>query len=198
MNGTKDGPMKKQCALLLLAVILFGLLPVTPAAAASAWSRPERVGVALYGGGSYNPMDGPNYALLSAHLLYDYDAIWFHRAPEPLRFKIEANLGVADIETSTRLVVAAGAMALIYGEGLATSTFRPYAEAGIGLIYTDFQVYGQGLRLNFNPRFGLGCDFGPNGRPWYAAVHAHHVSNCGFNEDNVGINAVMLQLGRTF
>ncbi|HAD05332.1 MAG TPA: acyloxyacyl hydrolase [Desulfuromonas sp.] len=198
MNCTMDGPMKQLCVLLLFALILVGLIPAAPAAAESAWSQPERVGFALYGGGSYNPVAGPNYVLLSGMLLYDYDAIWFHRAPDPLRFKVEANLGVAESESSTRLVAAAGAMALIYGEGLATSSFRPYAEAGIGLIYTDFQVYGQGFRLNFNPRFGFGCDFGHNGRPWYAAVHAHHVSNSGLDEENRGINAVMLQLGRTF
>ncbi len=191
-------PRKNRYVFLFLAVGLLGLISAAPAAAASDWSQPERRGIALYGGGSYNPDDGPTYALLSAHLLYDYDAIWFHRAPDPLRFKVEANLGVAEIESSTRLVAAAQMMALIYAEGLSTSTFRPYAEAGIGLIYTDFQVYGQGLRLNFNPRFGLGCDFGRNGRPWYVAVHAHHVSNSGLDENNVGINAVMLQLGRAF
>lgn len=190
--------MKQLCILILFGMGLFCLFPVTPVAAESAWSQPERMGLALYGGSSYNPQDGPTYALLSACLLYDYDAIWFHRAPDALRFKVEANLGVADIETSTRLVAAAQMMALIYAEGLATPSFRPYAEAGIGLIYTDFQVYGQGLRINFNPRFGFGFEFGSNGRPWYAAVHAHHVSNSGLNEENRGINSVMLQVGRYF
>jgi len=194
-----DLSMKAQRTLLVVLLFLTCMVPmVAGAAEADGWGNPERFGLALYGGSSYNPQDGPTYALLSACLLYDYDAIWFHRAPDALRFKVEANLGVADIETSTRLVAAAQMMALLCAERLATPAFRLYAEAGIGLIYTDFQVYGQGLRVNFNPRFGFGFEFGRNGRPWYAAVHAHHVSNGGLNEENVGINSVLLQVGRYF
>lgn len=191
--------MQRGRALGLLGLVLLCLVPAAGGAAESGgWGNPERLGVALYGGPSYDPGDGPNYALVSLSVLYDYDAIWFHRAPEPLRFKLEADLGVAEIESSTRLVATAGMMALYYAEGMATPSFRPYAEAGIGLIYTDFQVDGQGLRLNFNPRAGVGCEYGANGRPWYVAVHAHHVSNGDLHDENRGINAVLLQFGRTF
>ena len=182
--------------LFLIAVLLSGaLLPLS--ACATGWGEPERVGLAAYGGMGYDPGNEVRWALLSVSALYDYDAIWFHRAPDPLRFKVEGNLGVGGPDEA-RLVAAAGIMALYYLDGLSSARFRPYGEAGIGLIYTDFQVPEQGLRLNFNPRAGLGCEFGGTGRPWFAAVHLHHLSNGDLHSDNRGINSVLLQLGRAF
>lgn len=186
--------LRMQWRLLLLGLVLF-CLPL-PARAASAWSTPQRVGIALDNGRSYNP-GGIDFHLVQLSVLYDYASIWGHRAPKALSFKLDASLGVAHYQ-STRLVTAAGMMARYYLDRWAGPSFRPYAEAGIGLIYTDFQVPKQGLRLNFNPRFGVGAEFGGPDRPWYAALQGHHLSNAHLRHDNRGINSVFLELGRYF
>ncbi len=149
-------------------------------------------------GKTYSPNNDVDFALVSAVALFDYDRVWPHRAPEPLRFKVEASLG-ATSAPSSRALISANMLALYFLDGLATALLRPYAEAGIGLIYTDFQVDGQGLRVNFNPQAGVGTEIkGGDGPPWYAAIRLHHISNGGLHHDNRGINAVVLQLGRFF
>lgn len=181
--------------LALLALLL--LACAAPLRAESPWLQPERRTLGLSGGLSYDPGNSLRYYLLSAAAVYDYDRIWWHAAPEALRFKLEADLGVGTLE-SARGVASLGMLALYYLEPLTGESLRPYAEAGIGLIYTDFQVHDQGLRVNFNPRFGVGTEFGGHGRPWFAALRAHHLSNGDLHRDNRGINAVLLQVGRTF
>lgn len=183
---------------LMLSVILLVALPAA-AFDFAALGQPQRRGLALYHGVSYNP-DGVSFHLLSLSALYDYRQIWEHDAPLPLRFKLEAGLGLAQVDgrDELRLVAAGGVMARYNFAGLAQPHWLPYAEAGIGLIYTDFQVEGQGLRLNFNPRLGVGCNFGGQERQWFAAVHAHHLSNAQLHSDNRGINSILLQFGRYF
>jgi len=182
-------------------LLVLGSAAMTPgkAIAASPLLEPERVGLALDCGQSYSP-NGVRYYLLTLSGLYDYSAVWHHAAPAALRFKLDASLGVAegDAVAGTRGIAAAGFMALYYLDRWGGGDWRPYGEAGIGLIYTDFQVKDQGLRINFNPRFGIGCEFGGPGRPWFAAVHAHHVSNGHLHRDNRGINSVVFELGHYF
>ncbi|BCR03202.1 hypothetical protein DESUT3_02710 [Desulfuromonas versatilis] len=146
----------------------------------------------------YDPGADIEFVQLNGFALFDYDAIWPHRAPEPLRFKLEGNLG-ATTSPRTRALVSANMLALYFLDGFRGATFRPYAEAGIGLIYSDFRVKGQGLRVNFNPQAGLGAelDWG-SGPPGYVAVRLHHVSNGGLHEDNRGLNSVLLQFGWFF
>ena len=186
--------MKCWRPLLLGLVLLLGL--PGGALAASAWSSPQRVGLALYNGVSYNP-GAIRFHLVEASVVYDYASIWGHRAPKALSFKVDAGLGVAHYQ-STRLVAATGVMARYYLDAWAGPSFRPYGEAGIGLIYTDFQVPKQALRVNFNPRFGLGAEFGGPSRSWYAALQGHHLSNGHLRHNNRGINSVFFELGRYF
>ena len=144
---------------------------------------------------TYDPNNDVDFVLLSGAALLDYERIWPHRAPEPLRFKVEGSAGLTTAPR-TRAVVSANIMALYFLQRWETPTVRPYAEAGIGLIYTDFQVDGQGLRVNFNPQAGVGAelDLG-NAGPWFVAVRAHHVSNGNLYKDNRGINSVVMQIG---
>lgn len=180
---------------LVLGVFFAGAAPLH---AASPWTEPERRTLGAVTGLSYDPGNSLRYYLVNGAVVYDYDRIWGHRAPETLRFKLDADLGVATLDDQPRGVASVGMQALYYLEGLGGAAFRPYAEAGIGLIYTDFQVHDQGLRLNFNPRFGVGAEFGGPQRPWFAALRMHHLSNGKLYRDNRGINAVLLQVGRTF
>jgi hypothetical protein len=169
---------------------------------ALSWAADEYVPTRYGMGGNlglvYDPGGDYDFVQLNGFALFDYDAVWPHRAPEALRFKVEANAG-ATVEPRVRAIVSANMLALYYFDFWRTANLRPYGEAGIGLIYTDFQVKGQGLRVNFNPQLGIGTEIGcGNGPPWFAALRLHHVSNAGLHKDNRGINSVVLQVGFFF
>jgi lipid A 3-O-deacylase len=177
---------------ILLAILLPGL----------SWAADEHVPTRYGMGGNfglvYDPGGNYDFVQVNGFALFDYDAVWPHRAPEALRFKVEANAGVT-VEPRVRAIVSANMLALYYFDGLRTATFRPYGEAGIGLIYTDFQVDGQGLRVNFNPQLGIGAEIERGGGPpWFAALRLHHISNAGLHKDNRGINSLVFQVGFYF
>ncbi len=160
---------------------------------------PTKYGLGLTYGHSYDP-DEDDLSWLQAYgvALFDYDTIWPHAAPEPLRFKVEASAGVT-VDDDTRAIMSANIMALYFLEGLTVGNWRPYVEAGVGVIYTDFQVDGQGLRINFNPQLGVGTEYTcPEGIDWFLALRAHHISNSGLDDDNRGINSVTFTIGRFF
>lgn len=158
---------------------------------------PTRIGFSAVGGTSYNP-GGLGLWLANGSLLFDYERVWRHPAPEPLRFKVEGNLGFATGEESGS-IASANVLALYYLDALETPVLRPYVEAGIGAIYTDFRVEDQGQRVNFNPQAGIGTEFATGrGGTWFAAIRLHHVSNGGIDSDNRGINSLLFQVGRYF
>ncbi|MCA1797179.1 MAG: acyloxyacyl hydrolase [Geobacteraceae bacterium] len=161
-------------------------------------STPQHVGVGVTPGASYDPSPTFAFALLHGMAVYDYEDIMGHPAPEALRFKFEGNIGLSD-HSQPRLLASANIFAQYYLRGLAYGALHPYIEGGVGLIYTDFQVKDQGLRLNFNPQAGIGAEWHTaHGTRWYTALRAWHVSNGGLHHDNRGINAVTLQCGRIF
>lgn len=159
--------------------------------------------VTRYGGGltvgnSYDPSSDLTWIQGTFVALYDYDSVWPHRAPEPLRFKVEAQAG-ASVRDDIRTIASINMYAHYYLNRLTAGAWRPYVDAGIGLIYTDFQVEGQGLRINFNPQFGIGTEYTvSSGTIWFAGFRAHHISNGGLDDDNRGINSLALTLGRYF
>lgn len=158
----------------------------------------ESSGMAVIFGSSYDPEPTFAFTQLSLMALYDYEQIMPHRAPEPLRIKFEGSVGLAD-DSRKRLLVSANFFALYYLRKLENKTFRPYIEAGAGIVYSDFQVDGQGLRLNFNPQAGIGTEWlSATGVRWYSALRAYHVSNSELHRDNRGINAVIWMLGMYF
>ncbi len=139
-----------------------------------------------------------DWLLLSYQTVYDYSDVWVHPTPENLKIKFEAAVGCR-LRTSVRTVASVGMFAHYYLKWLETDRFRPFIDGGIGIIYTDFQRPHQGLRWNFNPRFSIGTDIKRDGKPpYYIALRAHHVSNAGIDEDNVGINSVLLVIGKYF
>ncbi len=159
---------------------------------------PEKTGMALVLGTSYDPQPTFGFTQVSLMALYDYEQIVPHRAPEDLRFKLEVSLGLAN-DSRPRVLMSGNFFALYFLRGFESGSFRPYLEAGAGLVYSDFQVYGQGLRINFNPQAGVGAEWQtPDNRSWYGAVRAYHISNSGLHRDNRGINAVSIQLGIYF
>ncbi len=159
---------------------------------------PPRYGLGLSLGFAYNPSDARNFINISGFALYDYEDIWPHRAPEQLRFKLEASIG-GTLRSDTDFMASAGFLALYYFDGLRTGLLRPFGEAGVGLIYTDYKVRKQGSRLNFNPQAGLGLDITPESGPdFWTSIRLHHLSNAGLKKDNRGVNSLVLQAGIYF
>lgn len=157
---------------------------------------PNRYGLALFFANTYKPVNDIGMVMATGIALLDYEKVWHHKAPEPLRFKVELSAGSATRDKSG--FVGSANMFALYYLGRPTS-FRPYVEAGIGVIYTSFRVEGQGLRFNFNPQLGVGTEFSTgDGSTYFAAARLHHISNGGLHHDNRGINSVALQLGRLF
>lgn len=180
----------------VLSIILLFSLPL------ALWANdeivPTRFGTGLNYGLVYDPGNEIDFIQVSFFALFDYDAVWFHRAPEALRFKVEGVAG-ATVTPWVRGMASINMLALYFLDPLRGKSLRPYIEGGIGIIYNDFQVDGQGLRFNFNPQAGIGTelDLGRAGT-WFAAVRAHHVSNGGLHKDNRGLNSVLFGVGRFF
>lgn len=182
-----------------IVFIMLLLLPVLVSAEEGGFSAPERRSLGLTLGHSYDPSPTFGFLQITGVLQYDYDRVWPHRAPEPLYFKVEASLGLADYSDNASLITSANMLAQYYFRDVGSSQIRPYIEAGIGLIYTDFKVEGQGLRFNFNPQAGLGCDFRTKGgEDYFVNIRLHHLSNGDLYHDNRGVNAMLFQLGRWF
>ncbi len=193
---------KDGIILILMCAVFFSSGAFLPgkvrAEDAAAKHVPTRYGMAVTGGNSYTPENDISFVLLSGFALFDYESVWGHKAPEPLRFKVETSVGTTT-RPDRKLMTSANIFALYYLKRLAFKTFRPYVEGGIGLIYTDFQVDGQGLRVNFNPQVGIGTEFTVGSdTTCLAGLRLHHISNGGLNHDNTGINSVTLTLGRFF
>lgn len=182
----------------ILVSLLLGIVLLPGNAAALTFEHPQRTGMALMLGSSYDPQPTIPFVQFSLMALYDYEQIFANPAPEALRFKLEGNLGLAEKERP-RLLMSVNFFALYYLDGLRSRHLRPYLEAGAGLVYNDFQVDGQGLRINFNPQAGIGTEWKTDGgRSYYGALRAYHISNGHLYHANRGINALLLQLGVHF
>ncbi len=176
----------------------FVLHAVAVSAAGEDTEASTMYGAGFVAGGSYDPHGHIHFMQLNMSALFDYERVWPHRAPAPLRFKIEGNFGLADWPKG-RALLSGNMFALYYVGHRTPSGFRPYIEGGIGLIYTDFQVKGQGLRINFNPQLGGGVDIeSDDWGHWYASIRLHHVSNGGLYHDNRGVNSWGILIGRYF
>jgi hypothetical protein len=159
---------------------------------------PNRYGLATIIGNTYDPDDNIGFALLSGFALFDYDKIWHHAAPAPLRFKVEASIGSTWTQKK-EVMASVGIFALYFLDKLAGHGFKPYVEGGIGGVYTGWKVEGQGSHLNFNPQIGIGTEFSiGSGPPFFTAVRLHHISNAGLKKDNRGANSIVLVVGRFF
>lgn len=166
-----------------------------PDAARASALEPTRTGLAASCGVSYSP-SGVDFCLVTGILLFDYDRVWPHDAPETLRFRVEYNLG-AIVEPRMRLMTSANMIAQLYYPGSGAGRLRPYLGGGIGVIYTDFKIEGQGLRFNFNPLLTGGVEFGPDDA-MFVEARIHHISNGGLDDENTGVNSVQFMFGRYF
>jgi lipid A 3-O-deacylase len=198
-----DIPMflKIKLTSLAAAVLFLGILFQIETSLAEELKKDEvkdRYGLAMALGKSYDPTNHIDFYLLSGVALYDYEKIWRHRAPEPLRFKVEYSIGTAR-EKKSYLMTSMNMFALYYLDLSGYDDFTPYVEAGIGVIYTGFQVKGQGLKVNFNPQMGIGAEFKTESRDiYFLSLRLHHLSNAHMADENRGVNSVVLMFGRFF
>ena len=158
---------------------------------------PTRFGFGLSYGNSFHPDSKIGFILANYLVMFDYDKIWPHSAPENLRFKLEFSLGSTTTPENWPMGSAA-MMALYYLDFLDSEVVRPYIEGGIGLIYTAFRVEGQGSRLNFNPKAGFGFEFPIGRESLFTSLRWDHLSNAYLNEDNTSIDSVVLMFGAYF
>lgn len=189
-------------AALIVAILGFCLSPGITRGADSAPSggdrSPDRYGMSVELGNIYDPGNDISFALLTVFGLFDYGKAWRQDRPKELCFKVEGALG-STFRPDIRTVASIGMTALYYVDRFATTKLRPYVEGGIGVIYTDYRVEGQGLRFNFNPQLGIGAELPQKDGPAsFVALRLHHLSNSDFYRDNRGANSIILQVGRFF
>lgn len=153
---------------------------------------PHETAIGLFAGTAYDWSD-MSFCMASVQVLFDHDAIWPHRAPDGLGIRLEASAGAATgTEFSGERFITSGNFLAVYEFGSPREKpLVPYIEAGAGLIYTDFQRQEQACRVNFNPVAGVGIRMGSA----FLVLRLHHLSNGGLDDDNRGINSVVLGLG---
>ena len=182
--------------LIIILAAIFCLGVALPVSAQNDYV-PTRYGGALLAGTAYDP-DDIGLIIVQGQLLVDYDRIFWHVAPESLRLKFEMNGGLTTDGTH-RALLSFNMLALNYLNGFRIGSWLPYIEAGIGAIYTDFQVAGQGSRINFNPQLGVGLEHPlQTGGTMTMGVRLHHVSNGNLLKENRGINSALLMIGYLF
>jgi lipid A 3-O-deacylase len=193
-------PILSNLFRLIVTIVLFLLVSGIPrmglAEEDSTDAIPTRYGLAGVIGKTVDPVTDIRFVQLLGFVMWDYDKIWRHWAPDPLRFKVEFTAG-STTTLETRAMISVGMMALYCLDFFSTSRLLPYLEGGIGVIYTDFQVEGQGSRFNFNPQIGFGTEFKwDSGVPFFGTIRLNHISNAGLSSENRGVNSLVLMIGR--
>ena len=196
-GGRREAVFRLARGLCLLLLLCAGA-PACPARAEPGGEVPDRYGLGLTAGHTVNPVSDIGFVMLTGTALFDYEKVWRHPAPDPLRFKVEANVG-GSVTPERDFIASAGMLALYFIDPLAGRGFKPYVEAGIGLIYTQHRVEDQGLHYNLNPQIGFGTEFSTaDGATYYASLRWHHLSNGGLDHQNSGVDSIVIVIGRYF
>lgn len=160
--------------------------------------RPDKNGLALQLANNYDPNFNITSVTTNFSLHYDHGQLWDDVRSGNKELKLEGVLG-ALVRPDVRLMVSIGMLYAYYPDLVDTKGFRPYVEAGIGGIYTDYRVDGAAYRLNFNPQLGIGAVIPfEDGGSGFLGFRLHHISNGRTNSDNQGVNSLLIQVGRYF
>ncbi|PLY07915.1 MAG: acyloxyacyl hydrolase [Desulfuromonas sp.] len=165
---------------------------------APAWGNdvPARFGLATLAGTTKAP-EKIGINILQVFALYDYENFAGHPAPENLRLRLEGNLGITN-DGHDKSFASVNALGLYY-LGRFGKSWRPYGEAGVGIIYSDFRLRGQDYYLNFNPQVGAGLEFTfNNGSALQLGCRFHHISNASLGAHNRGVDSMLIMLGWHF
>jgi len=74
---------------------------------------PTRYGLAAVLGNTYDPETDIRFIQLCGFIMWDYERVWHHWAPDPLRFKVEFTAGMTT-SPKTRAIISVDMMALYY------------------------------------------------------------------------------------
>lgn len=161
-------------------------------------AAPQRKAAAISLASSYDPNFNMSSVRVSVAALYDHGQLWDNVNSGNTAFKLEGVTG-ALFRPEYRTVASVNMLSLYYPDFMNSREVRPYLEAGIGVIYTDYRVDGQAYRHNFNPQIGIGAEVkGESGDTFYVAMRLHHVSNGGISPDNQGVNSLLFQIGKFY
>lgn len=159
---------------------------------------PGKTGMALQVANSYDPNFNITSVTTNYSLHYDHGLLWDNVRSGKKELKLEGVLG-ALVRPDARLMVSIGMLYAYYPDLAVSNGLKPYVEAGIGGIYTDYRVAGAAYRLNFNPQIGIGAQIpSDKGGAGFVGVRLHHISNGRTNSNNQGVNSLLIQVGRYF
>lgn len=193
--GSTTGRASRR--LLVPAVLL--LLAVAAVPSRGMEAEPPVRGLALAEGGAVGPSWYPQAALTLVSHRRHPSLFGGRQGPEALRLKTEGTVGVAAPGEGMRLFLSGNALAMRYLDSWSPPGTRLYVEGGVGLIYTRHRIEGQAWHINCNPVAGVGLEVGgPEGSGWFVALRYSHLSNANLDDDNAGVNALFLQVGRHF
>ncbi|MFQ5755701.1 MAG: acyloxyacyl hydrolase [Acidiferrobacterales bacterium] len=75
----------------------------------------------------------------------------------------------------------------------------PYAEMGIGIVFTDLDPEGFGSDFGFTPQAGIGIRYAiGHDRFLKFSYRYHHLSNAGLKDDNKSIDSNFFLIGYSF
>lgn len=161
-------------------------------------ATPERKAAVVSLASSYDPNFDNSSIRGTVAAIYDHGKLWDNVSSNNTFFKLEATVGTL-LSPEFRTILAVNMLSVYYPEFVQSREFRPYLEAGIGAIYTDYRVDGQSYRHNFNPLLGIGTEISEEKtNKIFVAMRLHHVSNGGLGRDNQGVNSLLLQVGSYF
>jgi len=181
---------------LFIATIVAQMLLICPPAYAGETGLskgPVKWGLGICGGENWSP-ETSDVDFVSIHLsaLFDRDPFFPYRPARGIRWLLEMQTG-STIHQPRRFFTSAGM--LVRAQIEPAPWVVAYGLSGIGIIYTDFQVQGQGLRININPQLGVGVDIK---NKIYLQIRWNHISNGGLHENNTGVNHWVLLTGFYF
>jgi opacity protein-like surface antigen len=114
-----------------------------------------------------------------------------------LQLTVEGSVSHAKQEHESRRAV--GVTPLFLYNFKTTGRITPFAEAGLGLLYTDLDPERFGSRINFTPQAGIGFRYRlTNERSFRISYRFHHISNGGLDDGNRSIDSNFFIFGVSF
>ncbi|MDH5190250.1 MAG: acyloxyacyl hydrolase [Gammaproteobacteria bacterium] len=182
----------------LFSIFIVNLLPGVSFAETVDENIPIHTTISAKLGNFLTPHNDTYYTLISVSSLRPYTLFRSKPAHEKIRSNYELAIGYADGKQHGA-IISANMLAQRYLTSRSSGGFRPFVEAGIGLIYTEFRIPGQGLYLNFNPQVGIGFErFTKKNKRHFASLRFSHISNGELDDQNKGINSIALSFGHDF
>jgi lipid A 3-O-deacylase len=100
-----------------------------------------------------------------------------------LQWSVEGSVSRAEQEGDSRRAI--GVTPLFVYNFKSSGRIAAFAEAGLGLLYTDLDPERFGSSFNFTPQAGIGIRFHlTDERSIRLGVRLHHISNGGLDDDN--------------